>query len=70
MEGRTLVEMGSDQVNVENKMKDLEKTLDFDSFEQVPVETSHKSASETSVSTVDTSQRNSQETSAPLAEPS
>jgi len=36
----TLVEMDSDQVNVHNLMKDLEKRLDLDSFEQVPVETS------------------------------
>ena len=65
-----MVEMDSDQVNVENVMKDLEKTLDLDSFEQVPVDTSHKPASKTSASTIDTSQRHSQETSALLTEPS
>ena len=36
----TLVEMDSDQVNVENVMKDLEKTPDLDYFGQVQFETS------------------------------
>lgn len=66
----TLLEMDNDQVNVENVMKYLEKTLDLDSFGQVQFETSHKSASGTSASTADTSQNHSQETSAPLAKTS
>jgi len=51
-------------------MKDLEKTLDLDSFGQVQFETSQKPTSGTSASTADTSQRHSQETSAPLTETS
>jgi len=63
----TRVEIDSDQANIENVMKDLEKTLDLDSFEQVQFETSQRSASGISASTTDTSQRHSQETSRPLA---
>jgi len=48
-------------------MKDLEKTLDLDSFGHVKFETSQRSALGISPSTVDTSQRHSQETSTPLA---
>ena len=66
----TLVEMDSDQVNVDNVMKDLEKRLNLDSFEQVPVGTSQKPTPGTSASTTDTSQRHSRETSAPLVESS
>ena len=36
MEG-TLIEQDSEQVNVENVMKDLEKILDLDSFGQVQI---------------------------------
>ena len=66
----TLVEIDSEQVNIENVMKDLEKTLDLDSFGQLQFETSQKLASRISAFTADTSQRHSQETSAPLAETS
>jgi len=38
----TLVETDSEQVNIENVMKDLEKTLHLDSFGQVQFETSRK----------------------------
>lgn len=53
----TLVEMDSDQVNVENVMKDLEKRLDMDSCEQVPVGTAQKPTPGTSASTLEISQR-------------
>ena len=63
----TLLETDNEQVNIENVMKDLEKTLDLDSFGHVQFESSQKPASGTSASTADTSQRHSQETSAPVA---
>ena len=66
----TLVERDNDQVNVENVMRYLEKRLNLDSFEQVPVGNSQKPTLGTCASTTDTSQRHSLETSAPLAEPS
>lgn len=65
----TLVEMDSDQIEVENVMKDLEKRLDLDSCEQVQVESTKIQTPEPSASTTDTSQRNAQETSAPTAKP-
>jgi len=55
----TLVETDTEQVNIENVMKDLEKTLDLDSFGQVQFETSQKSASGIIASTAETSQRHS-----------
>ena len=50
----TLVETDSEQVNIENVMRDLEKTLDLDSFGQVRFESSQKSG--ISASTTETSQ--------------
>ena len=55
----TLVEMDSDQVDLENVMKDLEKRLDLDSCEQVPVESTQRPTPEPSASTTETSQRHS-----------
>lgn len=59
----TLVEHDSEQVNIENVMRDLEKTLDLDSFGQVPFELSQRSG--IGASSVGTSQQPSQETSTP-----
>jgi len=47
-------------------MKDLEKTLDLDSFGQVQFEISQRSASEISACTAETSQRHSQDTGTPF----
>ena len=41
----TLTAIDNEQVNIENVMKDLERTLDLDSFGQVHFETSQKSTS-------------------------
>lgn len=65
----TLVEMDSDKVNVENLMKDLEKRLDLDSCEQVPVGSTQNPTPKPSASTTEISQRHTHETSAPPAEP-
>lgn len=51
----TLVEMDSDQVDVKNVMKDLEKRLDLNSCEQVPVGSTQKPTPEPSASTTETS---------------
>jgi len=50
----TLVEDVSEKVNIENAMRDLEKTLDLDYFGQVPFKLPQKST--ISASTVRTSQ--------------
>lgn len=62
----TLVEIDSERVNIENVMKDLENTLDLDSFGQVHFETSQKSTSGKSASIFGTFERNSQQTTTPL----
>ena len=59
----TLVEDVSEQVNIENAMRDLEKTLDLDSFGQVPFELSQRSGISASIAR--TSQQPLQETSTP-----
>ena len=60
----TLVENDSEQANIENVMRDLEKTLDLDSFGQVRFESSQRSG--ISACTAETSQQHSQDTSAPV----
>lgn len=57
----TLVEMDSDQFEVENVMNDIEKRLDLDLFEQVLVEYTQRQTLEPSASTTETSQRHTQE---------
>ena len=59
----TLVEIDSEQVDIEHVMKDLEKTLDLDSFGQVPFELSQRSG--IGASSDGTSQQPLQETSTP-----
>jgi len=54
----TIVENDSEQVNIENVMRDIEKTLDLDSFGQVQ-------RSKLGPSIAGTSQQHSQETSTP-----
>lgn len=44
----TLVEHDIEQLNMEKAMRDLRKTLDLDSFGQVPFKLSQKSAISTS----------------------
>ena len=60
--------MDSDQVEVENVMKDLEKRLDLDSFEWAPVESTQRPTLEPNASTEETSQRHTQEKSTPTSE--
>lgn len=51
MDGRTLIEYDSDQVEVDNVMKDLEKRLDLDSFGQVPAKSTQNPTLEPSAYT-------------------
>jgi len=60
----TLVEHDSEQVNFEKVMRNLEKTLDLDSFGQVPFKLSQISG--VGASSARTSQQPSQETSTPI----
>jgi len=49
----TLIEEDSDKVAVENVMKDLENRLDLDSFVQVHTESSQRPSQETSAPTTE-----------------
>ena len=64
----TLVEDVSEKANIENAMRDLEKTLDLDSFGQVSFELSQRSGIGASI--VGTSQQPPQEASTPATESS
>jgi len=62
----TLIATNSEQVNIENVMRDLGKTLHLDSFGQVHFDTSQKSSSGMSTSVVGTSKWHSQQTNTPV----
>lgn len=51
-----MIEEDSDKAEVENAMKDLEKGLDLDSFVQVHTESSQRPTQETSAPTTEQSQ--------------
>ena len=55
-----LVVAESEQVNIENVMRDIEKTLDLDSFGKVNYDSSQRSTSGISASAFGTSERHSQ----------
>ena len=61
----TLVDTDNEQVNIENVMRDLERTLDLDSFGHVHYDNSEKLTSGINASAVGTSERHSQHTNTP-----
>lgn len=62
-----MIEKDGDQVEIDNVMKDLQKTLELDFFGWVPIESTQRPAPEHNAPTIENSQGNKQENSSPIA---